>query len=200
MSASAIRRRRAIRSYADLGASAFGRLSHPAARVETLLDALNEQLCLARLALAQGMGAQRAKALARASMLVAGLHRGLDSRQAPGLARRLGGIYRYLLARINRINRKNGEAVLAELTGLVATLRGAWSESMRLRSVGAKDPPAAIHLAQGKFPVQVVALDELDRRHPRALGLLEVVDEQVVAYAHGRKGITHPVGASDFSV
>ena len=200
MSASAIRRRRAIRSYADLGAAAFGRLPHPAARVETLLDALNDQLCQARLSLAQGLGTQRAKALARASMIVAGLCRGLDGRQSPALARRLAGIYRYLLARINRINRKNGQEILAELTGLVGTLRSAWAESARARSVGAKNPPAAVHLAQGEFPAQVVALDKLDRRYARAFGLLEVVDEQVVAYAHGRKGIAHPVGASDFSV
>ena len=200
MSASALTRRRAIRTYADLGILTSRRLGHPASLVECLLDTLNDHLCNARLALAQGQGSQRVKALGKASMILAGLCRALDTRHAPAIANRLGGIYRYLMTRINRINRKNGDAVLAEMIGLVATLRQAWAESGRSRSIGAKDPPAAVHLAQRKLPAQVVTLDELDRRHTRALGLLEVVDEQVVAYAHGRKGITHPVGASDFSV
>ncbi len=193
-------RRRAIRSYADLGGGTYARSGHAGAVVEALLDALNEHLCKAQLALAQGQGGPRAKALAKASMIVAGLYRTLDRRRAPGLAHRLADLYRYMLARINRVNRKNGQQVLGELTALVGTLRAAWSVPAGPRSVRAEDPPAAVHLAQGELPAQVVALDELDRRDPRALGLLEVVDEEVVAYAHGRKGISHPVGARDFSV
>lgn len=199
MVASPIRRRRAIRTYQDLGGGAYARRHHPAALMEALLDALNNNLCAARRALARG--GQRAAPLAKASMIVASLHQALDTRHAR--ARQLAGVYRYLMARINRVNRANGEEILAELIRLVGIIRSAWAVPAGAGgagSAGAKDAPAPVHLAQGELPGQLVALHELDRRHPRALGLLEVVDEQVVAYTHGRKGIAHPVGARDFSV
>jgi flagellin-specific chaperone FliS len=196
MVASPIRRRRAIRTYQDLAGGAHARRHHPAALMEALLDALNNNLCAAQRALSRG--GQRAAPLAKASMIVASLHQVLDTRHAR--ARQLAGVYRYLMARINRVNRANGEEILSELIGLVGTIRSAWAASASAPSARAKDAPAPVHLAQGELPGQLVALHELDRRHPRALGLLEVVDEQVVAYTHGRKGIAHPVGARNFSV
>jgi flagellin-specific chaperone FliS len=166
--------------------------------MDALLDALNNNLCAAQRALTRG--GQRSGTLTKASLIVASLHRMLDTRQAPATANRLAGIYRYLLARINRVNRRNGQEILGELIALVGTIRSAWAVSDSARSAGAKDAPAPVHLSQGKLPAQVIAFDELNRRHPRTLGLLEVVNEQVVAYTHGRKGVAHPVGARDFSV
>ena len=195
---SPIRRRRAIRSYQDLAGGVHAWGQRPAALMEALLDALNNNLCAARRALARGD--LRSAPLAKASVIIASLYRMLETRQPPAVTKRLAGVYRYLLARLNRVNRRNGEDILAELIGLVGSLRSAWAVSASPPSAGAKNPPTAVHLAQGKLPGQVIALHELDRRYPRALGLLEVVDEQVVAYTHGRKGIAHPVGASDFSV
>ncbi len=195
---SPIRRRRAIRSYQDLAGAVHERGQHPAALMEALLDALNNNLCVARRALLRGD--LRSAPLAKASVIIASLYRMLETRQAPAMVKRLAGVYRYLLARLNRVNRRNGEQILAELIGLVGTIRSAWAVSAGTRSAGAKDPPAPIHLAQGKLPGQLVALHELDRRHPRALGLLEFVDDQVGACTLGRKGIAHPVGARDFSV
>lgn len=198
MSLSPIRRRRAIRIYRDLAGSAHALGDHPAALTAALLDALNHHLCAARSTIAHRMGVGRSDSLAKACMIIAGLYRTLNLQQPALVAERLATVYRHLLARINRINRKNGEAVLQEAIALVDTLRSAWAANGP--SVRAENPPAAVHLAQGKLPAQVLALDELNRRHPRALGLLEVVDEQVVAYTHGRKRVPHPVGASDFSV
>lgn len=198
MVVSPIRRRRAIQTYQDLGGGAYARRQHPAALMEALLDALNNNLCAARRAIAHG--GPRSGPLVKASMILASLHRMLDARQAPATAQRLAGVYRYLLARINRVNRVNGDEILAELIGLVGTIRSAWAVSARTASTGAKDPPAPVHLTQGKLPAQVITFDELDRRHPRALRLLEVVDEQVVAYTHGRKGVAHPVGTRKLSV
>ncbi len=195
MVASPTRRRHAIRIYRELqgGSHAPG---NPAIWTGTLLDALSSHLCTARSAINQGLSSGRAASLSRASLIIAGLYRTLDLQHASVTTRRLASIYRHLLARINRINRRNGDAVLEELIRLVGTIRSAWSP----RSVGAENPPPAVHLAQGKLPAQVLAFDELDRRHARALRLFEVVDEQVIAYAHGRKRVSHPVGASDFSV
>jgi flagellar protein FliS len=195
---SPIRRRRAIQTYQDLGGGVYARRHTPAALMDALLDALNNNLCAAQRALTRG--GQRSGPLTKASLIVASLHRMLDTRQAPAMANRLAGIYRYLLARINRVNRRNGQEILGELIALVGTIRSAWAVSDSARSAGAKDAPAPVHLSQGKLPAQVIAFDELNRRHPRALGLLEVVNEQVVAYTHGRKGVAHPVGARDFSV
>jgi flagellar protein FliS len=129
MTASPLARRRAIQSYADLGRKTYDRAGQPAALVEVLLDALSDNLCAARRAVLNGRVEQRAKPLTRASMILYGLHRSLDMRRSPATAKRLAEIYRYLLARINRINRKNGERVLSELIGLVNTLRAAWSAS-----------------------------------------------------------------------
>jgi flagellar protein FliS len=195
---SPIRRRRAIQTYQDLGGGVYARRHTPAALMDALLDALNNNLCAAQRALTRG--GQRSGPLTKASLIVASLHRMLDTRQAPATANRLAGIYRYLLARINRVNRRNGQEILGELIALVGTIRSAWAVSDSARSAGAKDAPAPVHLSQGKLPAQVIAFDELNRRHPRTLGLLEVVNEQVVAYTHGRKGVAHPVGARDFSV
>jgi flagellar protein FliS len=195
---SPIRRRRAIQTYQDLGGGVYARRHTPAALMDALLDALNNNLCAAQRALTRG--GQRSGPLTKASLIVASLHRMLDTRQTPATANRLAGIYRYLLARINRVNRRNGQEILGELIALVGTIRSAWAVSDSARSAGAKDAPAPVHLSQGKLPAQVIAFDELNRRHPRALGLLEVVNEQVVAYTHGRKGVAHPVGARDFSV
>lgn len=195
---SPIRRRRAIRSYQDLAGAVHQRGQHPAALMEALLDALSNNLCVARRALVRGD--LRSAPLAKASVIIASLYRMLETRQAPAMVKRLAGVYRYLLARLNRVNRRNGEQILSELIGLVGTIRSAWAASASAPSARAKDAPAPVHLAQGELPGQLVALHELDRRHPRALGLLEVVDEQVVAYTHGRKGIAHPVGARNFSV
>ncbi len=198
MVVSPIRRRRAIQIYQDLGGGVYARRHTPAGLMDALLDALNNNLCAARRAVARG--GQRSGPLTKASLIVASLHRMLDARQAPATANRLAGIYRYLLARINRVNRRNGEEILGELITLVGTIRSACAASDSARSASAEDAPAAIHLAQGKLPAQMIAFHELNRRHPRALGLLEVVDEQVVAYTHGRKGVAHPVGARNFSV
>ena len=198
MVVSPLRRRRAIQTYQGLGGGAYARRHHPAALMEALLDALNNNLCAAKRAV--GRGAPRGGYLTKASLIIASLHRMLDTRQAPALASRLSGIYRYLMMRINRVNRRNGEEVLGELIGLVGTIRSAWAASASAPSAGAKDAPASIHFAQGELPAQMVAPHELDRRHPRTLGLLEVVDEKVVAYTHGRKRVAHPVGARDFSV
>ncbi len=198
MVVSPIRRRRAIQTYQDLGGGVYARRHTPAALMAALLDALNNNLCAAQRALARG--GSRSGPLTKASLIIASLHRMLDARQAPATTKRLAGVYRYLLARINRINRRNGEEILGELIALVGTIRSAWADSDSAGSAGAKDAPAAVHLAQGKLPAQVIAFDELDRRHPRTLGFLEVVDEQVVAYTHGRKGVAHPVGARNFSV
>ena len=198
MVVSPIRRRRAIQTYQDLGGGVYARRHTPAALMDALLDALNNNLCAAQRALTRG--GQRSGPLTKASLIVASLHRMLDTRHAPATANRLAGIYRYLLARINRVNRRNGQEILGELIALVGTIRSAWAVSDSARSAGAKDAPASVHLSQGKLPAQVIAFDELNRRHPRALGLLEVVNEQVVAYTHGRKGVAHPVGARDFSV
>lgn len=198
MVVSPIRRRRAIQTYQDLGGGVYARRHTPAALMDALLDALNNNLCAAQRALTRG--GQRSGPLTKASLIVASLHRMLDTRQTPATANRLAGIYRYLLARINRVNRRNGQEILGELIALVGTIRSAWAVSDSARSAGAKDAPAPVHLSQGKLPAQVIAFDELNRRHPCALGLLEVVNEQVVAYTHGRKGVAHPVGARDFSV
>jgi flagellar protein FliS len=129
MTASSMKRRRAIQSYTDLGRKAFERPGQSAALIEALLDALNANLCAARLAIKQGLRAHRSRPLTKACTIIAGLYRSLDMRQAPTMARRLADIYRYLLARINRVNQKNGEYVLNELIGLVATMRSAWSVS-----------------------------------------------------------------------
>jgi flagellar protein FliS len=129
MAASPLARRRAIQSYADLGRKTYEGPGQPAALVEVLLDALSDNLCAARRAVLNGRAEQRAKPLTRACMIIYGLYRSLDMRRSPTTAKRLADIYRYLLARINRINRKNGEQVLSELIGLVNTLRSAWSAS-----------------------------------------------------------------------
>lgn len=126
MTGSSLARRRAIQSYANLGRKTY---DGPASLVATLLDALSDNLCAARRAIQHGLRDQRAQPLSRASMIIYGLHRSLDMRRAPTLAKRLADIYRYLLARINRVNQKNGERVLSELIGLVNTLRAAWSAS-----------------------------------------------------------------------
>lgn len=198
MTGSPLARRRAIQSYADLGRKSYERSGHPAALVEALLDALNDNLCAARRAVLHGRADQRSKPLTRACMIIYGLHRTLDPRRSPTTAKRLADIYRYLLARINRVNQKNGAQVLSELIGLVNTLRSAWSAAPG--SVGPKNSPAAVHLAQGKLPAQVLALNELNRRHPGALGFLEAVDEQVVTDAHGGERVPHAVRACDFAV
>ena len=50
--------------------------------------------------------------------------------------------------------------------------------------------PAVAHLADAELPCQVMALDEIDGRHPGALRHPELVDQDRVADLHLNKGVT----------
>lgn len=131
MSASLVVRRRALRSYAALGAGSMAGEVSPQLRMQWLLDALNDNLCMARRAVVEGLGHERTQPLTKACMIIAGLYQALDGRRSHGTANRLGDIYRYLLSRINRVNKRNGEKILNELIGLVSTMRSAWGVSVQ---------------------------------------------------------------------
>jgi len=58
---------------------------------------------------------------------------------------------------------------------------------MSMQSVNA---PALAGLANPKFPSQLVALDEVDRRNPCALRQPEVVDQDRIANCHVGEAVT----------
>ena len=94
--------------------------------LEMLLDGLAASLAGIRNAELAGDTDAREAHRARATRIVAGLEKALDSRFNRELAESLGTIYKYILKRLNRLSVDQPSEVVAELLNLTNTLRSAF--------------------------------------------------------------------------
>ena len=88
----------------------------------------------ARHHLAQGEIDARSKAINQACEIVMELRSSLDEQRGGEIARRLGPLYDYLLARLLEANLQQSDHILVEILGLLATLSEAW-EAVRSPAV-----------------------------------------------------------------
>lgn len=94
----------------------------------------------ARQALRRGQVHERAREISRAVERIAELCRNLDFARGGEIARRLAGLYDYMIYRLNEANMQQTEAPLVEVSELLMPLIEAWSE-MESASVNASAPP-----------------------------------------------------------
>lgn len=95
--------------------------------IAMLFDAALESIARARRALASGDIAGRGEAITRALRIIEeGLKASLDDRGGE-ITRNLRSLYGYMLRRLLQANRAADDAMLAEVAGLVTTLRDAWA-------------------------------------------------------------------------
>ena len=124
--ASAIQKR-AYAAYQGLHFSADARGETGRFLIEMLLDGLAASLSTAVKAERTGRIDEVSAAILRASRIVAGLQKSLDSKASPQVAQDLSRVYQYFLFRLNRAHRGNAKACADELLGLTNILRSAFS-------------------------------------------------------------------------
>lgn len=103
--------------------------ANPHALILMLFDGAVLALATASQALQDGNVAAKGKSISAAiSIISSGLQSSLDIEAGGELAIRLNALYDYMCDRLLRANLKNDSAAIAEVSGLLDELRGAWRE------------------------------------------------------------------------
>lgn len=100
----------------------------PVHLVLLLLRGARQAVEEARCALRNGEVRERASAISRAMERIGELYSSLDFERGGGIAVNLGGLYHYMVQRLNEANVHQVEAPLAEVSQLFVPLIEAWSE------------------------------------------------------------------------
>lgn len=98
----------------------------PLELVRMLYDAAIDSTQAARRHLAQGRIAERTRAVTKAFDILAELYGSLDRERGGELSVRLGGLYDYMQRRLLDANFEQSDDGLAEVEGLLSSLREAW--------------------------------------------------------------------------
>lgn len=110
----------------------------------------------ARRHLAEGEIGARSKAINHACEIVMELRSSLDEQRGGEIARRLGSLYDYVLARLLEANLQQSDQILVEILGLLATLSEAWqavrsptAPEPTVGNVWSREPVAESYASQG---------------------------------------------------
>jgi flagellar secretion chaperone FliS len=115
--------------YANANAAYLESRVHSADPVELiriLYEAAFGAVTDARRHLAAGAIAERSRSINKACAVLAELISSLDRERGGEIAQRLGQLYDYMYARLIEANRRQADAPLADVLGLLATLSEAW--------------------------------------------------------------------------
>ena len=117
-----------------------------------LYDGVLEAVRVGQAAMAAGDIAAKGSALGKAVRIVdEGLKASLDRNSGGPLSFRLLDLYGYITMRLLQANLRNDQAAMAEVTGLLGELRGAWAQ-IRPGSAGVGTPELNVSRS-GRFAV-----------------------------------------------
>lgn len=124
-------------AYRRVGLDARVGAADPYELVLMLFDGALEAMRQAEAHIAGGRIAEKGQALGKAVRIVEeGLKASLDREAGGALAQQLAALYDYAALRLLQVNLRNDRKALAEVSALLAELRGAWA------SIGAARTPA----------------------------------------------------------
>ncbi|HXF44728.1 MAG TPA: flagellar export chaperone FliS [Burkholderiaceae bacterium] len=124
--------------YKRVGVDSGVAAADPHRLVLMLFDGALEAIKQAEAHIAGGRIAEKGQALGKAVRIVEeGLKASLDVNAGGALAQQLAALYDYAALRLLQANLRNDRKALAEVSALLADLRGAWA------SIGAARTPAA---------------------------------------------------------
>jgi flagellar protein FliS len=119
----------AAKAYMNVGIESGVQAVSPAKLVLMLYDGALAEILEAQRHMAAGNIAEKGRAVSKAiSIIDSGLAVTVDTERGGDIAVRLQQLYDYMCRRLALANLKNDPAGLAEVSGLLRDLRGAWSE------------------------------------------------------------------------
>ena len=111
--------------------------ANPVELTRMLYEGASDAVRDARWHLAAGRIAERSRSINKACGILAELIGSLDRERGGAIAERLGQLYDYMYARLIEANRRQADAPLAEVLGLLTTLTEAWEA---VGSTGGRGP------------------------------------------------------------
>ena len=119
-------------TYARIGVETGVAAANPHQLILMLFDGALLALATASHALQQGQIAERGQAISRAIDIISnGLKVSLSADDTSGLSDKLAALYDYMTERLLSANLKADKKIIAEVSGLLRELRGAWEEIAR---------------------------------------------------------------------
>jgi flagellar protein FliS len=132
--------KRGIASYGEVKVSTGVATADNLQLIQMLFDGLVESLRSAEGQIRRGAIEEKSRSLARAGKIVLGLQSALDFEQGGDIAKNLDELYGYVTRRLLHVNLHNDLEVLAEVTGLIGEIRGAWAAVPGLLSERQPEP------------------------------------------------------------
>ncbi len=119
-------------AYAKVGVETGVAAASPHQLILMLFDGALLALATASHAIQQGQIAERGQAISKAIDIISnGLKVSLSADDTSGLAEKLAALYDYMASRLLTANLKSDKKIIAEVSGLLRELRGAWEEIAR---------------------------------------------------------------------
>jgi flagellar protein FliS len=123
-------------AYAKIGVETGVAAANPHQLILMLFDGALLALATASHAMQQGRIAERGQAISKAiDIITNGLKVSLSTddsnKDTAGLAEKLSALYDYMASRLLTANLKSDKKIIAEVSGLLRELRGAWEEIAR---------------------------------------------------------------------
>lgn len=119
-------------TYAKIGVETGVAAANPHQLILMLFDGALMSLGTASRAMQQGQIAEKGQAISKAiDIIINGLKLSLDADDSSGLSERLAALYDYMADRLLSANLRNDKKIIAEVSGLLRELRGAWEEIAR---------------------------------------------------------------------
>jgi len=147
--------KRGVNAYANVGLETGVASASPLKLIIMLYDGALAALLGAKANMAAGNIAAKGSAISKAITIIDnGLRASLDKSAGGEIADNLDALYDYMSRRLLQANLKNDVAIVEEIHGLLADLRGAWVSIGDKNEQSAAMPPAT---AMPKAPTMVSA-------------------------------------------
>lgn len=117
-----------MRYYNDTASAAIADEASPHRLISMLYDGVLERLATARSAIARHDVSTKLRSINGAMQIIEHLRVVLDHKAGGGLAERLDALYEYMLRRMTQANAVNDADALAEVSGLMMTVKSGWDQ------------------------------------------------------------------------
>ncbi|MDB5970202.1 MAG: flagellar biosynthesis protein FliS [Hydrocarboniphaga sp.] len=117
-----------MRYYSDTASAAMADEASPHRLISMLYDGVLERLATARSAIGRADVTTKLRSINSAMQIVEHLRVVLDHKAGGLLAERLDALYEYALRRMTQANAANDADALAEVSGLIMTVKSGWDQ------------------------------------------------------------------------
>lgn len=117
-----------MRYYHQTASAAVAEEASPHRLISMLYDGVLERLAIARSSIAQRDVTAKLRAINGAMAIVEHLRLVLDHQAGGEISARLDSLYDYMLRRMTQANASNDADALAEVSGLIMTIKSGWDQ------------------------------------------------------------------------